>query len=140
MNESTGNILDDDKVIDTLETLKREAAEITKKLEETEVVVAEVEQITAQYMSLAQARSSTFFIPEQLSTVNHFYQFSLRFFLDTFDHALHHNPHLQRIMDYQEHLDIPVNDLFLTIFKWTSRTLPHRDHILLKLAALMVKQ
>jgi dynein heavy chain 1 len=38
LNESTGNILDDDKVIDTLETLKREAAEITHKVEETDLV------------------------------------------------------------------------------------------------------
>jgi len=38
LNESTGNVLDDDKVIDTLETLKREAADITKKVEETDVI------------------------------------------------------------------------------------------------------
>ena len=79
LNESSGNILDDDKVIETLETLKREAAEITKKVEETDVIMQKVDQVTAQYLPLAQACSSTFFILEHLSNINHFYQFSLRF-------------------------------------------------------------
>lgn len=139
LNESTGNILDDDKVIDTLETLKREAAEITKKVEETDVIMQEVDEVTAQYLPLAQACSSTFFILEQLSTINHFYQFSLRFFLDIFDHVLHHNPHLKGITDYQKRLDILVNDLFLTIFKRTSRALLHRDHILLAVLLAQIK-
>ena len=44
-NESTGNILDDDKVIDTLETRKRDAADITSKVDDTVVVMREVEQV-----------------------------------------------------------------------------------------------
>ena len=88
LNESSGNILDDDKVIDTLETLKREAAEITRKVEETDVIMKEVETVTAEYLPLAHACSAVFFILEQLNLVNHFYQFSLRFFLDIFDYVL----------------------------------------------------
>jgi len=139
LNESSGNILDDDKVIDTLETLKREAAEITKKVEETDVIMQEVDQVTAQYLPLAQACSSTFFILEHLSTINHFYQFSLRFFLDIFDHVLHHNPHLKGVMDYQKRLDILINDLFLIIFKRTSRALLHRNHVLLTVVLAQIK-
>ncbi len=75
LNESSGNILDDDKVIDTLETLKREAADITRKVEETDIVMKEVEQVTAEYLPLAQACSSVFFVLEQLSIVNHFINF-----------------------------------------------------------------
>ncbi|KAG2370226.1 dynein heavy chain protein 1 [Suillus spraguei] len=85
LNEST--------VISTLETLKREAADITHKVEETDIVMKEVEQ----------ACSSVFFILEQLNLVNHFYQFSLRFFLDIFDY------------------NILLNDLALL----------HRDHVML---------
>ena len=87
LNESNGGILDDDEVIDTLETLKREAAEITRAVEETDVVMREVEQVTAEYHryhSLAPACSSVFFVTEHLSLVNRFYQFSLRFFFDMF--------------------------------------------------------
>ncbi|KAG6914356.1 hypothetical protein DXG01_000842, partial [Tephrocybe rancida] len=116
LNESTGNILDDDKIIDTLETLKREVAEITHKVEETDVVMREVEQVTAEYLPLAQACSSVFFVLEQL--VNHFHQFSLHFFLDIFDYVLHHNPNLNNR---------------------TSRALLHRDNVMLAVLLSQVR-
>ncbi|THH28428.1 hypothetical protein EUX98_g5757 [Antrodiella citrinella] len=139
LNESTGNILDDDKVIDTLETLKREAAEITRKVEETDLVMKEVEQVTAEYLPLAQACSAVFFILEQLNLVNHFYQFSLRFFLDIFDYVLHHNPNLKSISDQNRRREILLNDLFLTVYKRTSRALLHRDHVMLAVLLAQVK-
>ncbi|KAJ8521794.1 hypothetical protein ONZ45_g1564 [Pleurotus djamor] len=139
LNDSTGNILDDDKVIDTLETLKREAAEITNKVEETEVVMKEVEQVTAEYLPLAQACSSVFFVLEQLNLINHFYQFSLHFFLDIFDYVLHHNPNLKNISDYGQRRDILLNDLFLVLYRRTSRALLHRDQVMLAVLLAQVK-
>ncbi|QRW00298.1 cytoplasmic dynein 1 heavy chain 1 [Ceratobasidium sp. AG-Ba] len=139
LNESTGNILDDDKVIDTLETLKKEAAEITRKVEETDVVMREVEQVTAEYLPLAQACSAVFFVLEQLNLVNYFYQFSLRFFLDIFDHVLHNNPNLAKVTDHQRRLEILTEDLFLMVYKRTSRALLHRDHIVLAVLLAQIK-
>ncbi|KAJ7071380.1 dynein heavy chain protein 1 [Mycena amicta] len=139
LNESSGNILDDDKVIDTLETLKREAAEITHKVEETDVVIREVEQVTAEYMPLAQACSAVFFVLEQLNLVNHFYQFSLRFFLDIFDYILHHNPNLKNVTDYGRRRAILLNDLFLVVYRRTSRALLYRDHVMLAVLLAQVK-
>ncbi|PFH54718.1 hypothetical protein AMATHDRAFT_72478 [Amanita thiersii Skay4041] len=139
LNESTGNILDDDKVIDTLETLKREAAEITRKVEETDVVMKEVEQVTSEYLPIAQACSSVFFILEQLNLVNHFYQFSLQFFLDIFDYVLHHNPNLKNVTDYSSRRDILLNDLFLVAYKRTSRALLYQDHLMLAVLLSQVK-
>ncbi|KAH8120470.1 dynein heavy chain protein 1 [Phellopilus nigrolimitatus] len=139
LNESTGNILDDDKVINTLETLKKEAADITRKVEETDVVMREVEQVTAEYLPIAQACSSVFFILEQLNLVNHFYQFSLSFFLDIFDYILHHNPNLQNVSDYARRRQILFDDLFLVVFKRTSRALLHQDHVMLAMLLAQVK-
>lgn len=139
LNESSGNILDDDKVINTLETLKREAAEITRKVEETDIVMKEVEEVTAEYLPLAQACSAVFFILEQLNLVNHFYQFSLRFFLDIFDYVLLHNPNLAGITDYVKRREILINDLFLVVYKRTSRALLHRDHVMLAVLLAQVK-
>ncbi|KAH8834765.1 dynein heavy chain protein 1 [Flagelloscypha sp. PMI_526] len=139
LNESTGNILDDDKVIDTLETLKREAAEITSKVEETDVVMQEVEQVTAEYLPLAQACSSVYFVLEQLNLVNHFYQFSLRFFLDIFDYVIHHNPNLKGVTDYARRREILANDLFLVVYQRTSRALLYRDHLMLAVLLSQVK-
>ena len=139
LNESSGNILDDDKVIDTLETLKREAAEITRKVEETDVVMKEVEEVTGEYIPLAQACSSIFFIMEQLNLVNHFYQFSLRFFLDIFDYVLHQNPNLKNIRDSNRRREILLNDLFLVVYQRTSRALLHHDHVMLAVLLAQTK-
>lgn len=139
LNDSTGNILDDDNVIKTLENLKREAGEIMKKAEATEVVMAEVEKVTAEYLPLAQACSSIFFVLEQLSAVNHFYQFSLRFFLDIFDYVLLYNPNLAKVSAPHERLQILMADLFLHAFKRTSRALLHKDHPLLAVLLAQIK-
>ncbi|MBW0465869.1 hypothetical protein O181_005584 [Austropuccinia psidii MF-1] len=139
LSESTGNILDDDKVIDTLETLKREAADVGKKVEETDLVMQEIEQVTSEYLPLAQASSSIFFVLEQLNVLHHFYQFSLRFFLDIFEFVLLSNPNLVGIEDPKQRLSILLNDLFIVTFKRTSRALVHRDHLMLAMLLAQVK-
>lgn len=139
LNESTGNILDDDKVIETLETLKKEAAEITRKVEETDVIMREVEQVTAEYLPLAQACSAIYFVLEQLNLINHFYQFSLRAFLDIFDYVLHRNPNLKGVKDPEERLKILLRDLFLVVYKRTSRALLHSDHVLLAVLLAQIR-
>ncbi|GAA5850789.1 hypothetical protein JCM8547_009091 [Rhodosporidiobolus lusitaniae] len=139
LNESQGNILDDDKVIETLETLKREAADVTRKVEETDTIMAEVEEVTNEYLPLAQACSSVFFVLEELHLLHHFYQFSLRFFLDIFDFVLLRNPSLQGVTDPQQRLRILVDDLFLHTFKRTSRALLHSDHLTLAVLLAQVK-
>ncbi|KAJ1022342.1 hypothetical protein NDA13_005252 [Ustilago tritici] len=139
LNQSEGNILDDDKVIDTLETLKKEAAEVTSKVEETDAIMQEVDQVTAEYVPLAKACSSVFFVLDQLHLISHFYQFSLRFFLDIFDFVLRRNPHLNGVTDPKQRLDILMRDLFLVVFQRTSKALAHQDHVLLAMLLAQIK-
>ena len=131
LNESRGNILDDDVVIETLETLKKEAAEISKKMAETDGVMGDVEKITLQYSSIARACSSVFSVLEQLHHLNHFYQFSLHYFVDIFDLVLHRNPHLEVNRDTTTRGDIILKDLFVNTFKRTSLSLLQKDRITL---------
>lgn len=133
LNESRGNILDDDVVIETLETLKKEAGEISGKMVETEGVMAEVEAITLQYNTIARACSAVFAVLEQLHHLNHFYQFSLQYFVDIFGTVLHHNPRLQADMDHSVRGDIILHDLFATTFQRTSLSLLQKDRIVLGL-------
>lgn len=69
LNEVKGRILDDDTIITTLENLKKEAAEVTRKVEETDIVMQEVESVSQQYLSLASACSSIYFTMEALNQV-----------------------------------------------------------------------
>ncbi|TIC37063.1 hypothetical protein E3Q09_01001 [Wallemia mellicola] len=139
LNQSTGNILDDDKVIETLETLKKEAADVTLQVKDTDTTMAEVDQVTSDYQPLASACSSVFFVMDQLNLINHFYQFSLKFFLDIFDYIIRQNPNLNEVMDYKDRLNILTNDLFLVTFQRTSRSLLHVDHVMLAVLLAQVK-
>ncbi|KAF9140779.1 hypothetical protein BGX30_005985 [Mortierella sp. GBA39] len=139
LNESKGNILDDDKVIGTLETLKREAADVTRKVEETDGVMQDVEQTTAIYTPLAHSCSSIFFVMEQLNRLHHFYQFSLDFFSDIFNFVLHDNPALNGIKDHGQRLDILTRDLFSVSYRRASRALLHDDHITFAMLLTQIK-
>jgi len=137
LNESRGNILDDDNVIQTLETLKKEAAVITKKVAETEGVMVEVERITHGYSQIANACSAIFALLEQLHHLNHAYRFSLQYFLDIFNFVLHHNHHLTNKTDYQERSEIILKDIFVETYRRTSLSLLQKDRI--TLAMLLVR-
>lgn len=131
LNESRGNILDDDNVIETLETLKTEAAEISNKMNNTEGVMAEVEESTLQYNVIARSCSAVFAVLEQLHYLNHFYQFSLQYFLDIFHSVLQNNPNLANETNHNVRRDTIVKDLFVTTFKRTALGLLQKDRITL---------
>ncbi|WVQ93134.1 hypothetical protein IAU59_000198 [Kwoniella sp. CBS 9459] len=139
LNDSSGSILDDDKVIETLEVLKREAAEVTRKVEDTDVVMRQVEAVTTEYLPLAQACSGIYFTLEQLASINHFYQFSLDYFLEIFDYILLQNPNLKGITDLQARKAILLRDLFLTAFQRTSRSLLHTDYLVFAISLAKLK-
>lgn len=133
LNEAKGRILDDDNVISTLEKLKDEAAEISKKVEETDKVIAEVDAVSQQYMPLSQACSSIYFTLEGLNQVHFLYQYSLQFFLDIYSDVLIKNPHLNGITDPNARLSQITKDLFETVFRRVTRGMLHEDWIVFSL-------
>ncbi|KAJ3071427.1 hypothetical protein HDU98_005356 [Podochytrium sp. JEL0797] len=139
LNESRGNILDDDNIMATLETLKQEAAEITKKVEDTDIILQEVEEVTATYTPLAQSCSSIFFALEQLSQLHYFYQFSLDFFNQIFLFVLHSNPALQGVADYNHRLSIIVKDLFTVSYTRAAKALLHDDQVIFSVLLSQIK-
>ncbi|KAI9731342.1 MAG: hypothetical protein M1834_005245 [Cirrosporium novae-zelandiae] len=129
LNASRGNILDDDKVIETLETLKKEAAEVSKKMTETEGVMTEVENITAQYAKIAKSCSAVFAVFEQLHHINHFYQFSLQYFTNIFNAVLHENKRLRAETNHTARMNIILQDLFVLAYQRTALSLLQKDRI-----------
>jgi dynein heavy chain 1 len=129
LNEAKGRILDDDSIITHLETLKHEAEEIAKRVEETDVTMAEVESTSQQYIPLAQSCSSIYFTLESLNQVHFLYQFSLQFFLDIFSCVLSDNKHLNDITNYASRLSIISSDLFQVTFNRVSRGMLHQDYV-----------
>ncbi|XP_072172912.1 cytoplasmic dynein 1 heavy chain 1-like [Diadema setosum] len=130
LNDAKGRILDSDSIITTLETLKKEAAEVTRKVEETDEIMAEVETVSQQYLSLAQSCSSIYFTLEALNLVHFLYQYSLQFFLEIFQTVLYDNPRLVGVTEYSARLSIIIKDLFQISYNRVARGMLHQDHII----------
>lgn len=129
LNESQGNILDNDAVIDTLETVKAEVAVITTKVAETEGVMVEVEKITTQYRVVASSCSAIFAVLEQLKHINNFYQFSLQFFVEVFDCVLDTTRKSLETTDAKTRVAQIVKSLFVETYHRTSLALLQKDQI-----------
>ncbi|KAL0969613.1 hypothetical protein UPYG_G00229830 [Umbra pygmaea] len=129
LNEVKGRILDDDTIITTLENLKKEAAEVTRKVEETDIVMAEVETVSQQYLSLSSACSSIYFTMEALNQMHFLYQYSLHFFLDIYHTVLYENANLRNVSDHTQRLNLITKDLFQGAFNRVARGMCNQDHI-----------
>ncbi|XP_074602445.1 dynein heavy chain, cytoplasmic isoform X2 [Brevipalpus obovatus] len=133
LNDAKGRILDDDNVISTLEKLKNEAADIFRKVEETDKVMAEVDAVSQQYMPLSHACSSIYFTLEGLNQVHFLYQYSLQFFLDIYSDVLLRNAHLDGVNDPNVRLSIVTKDLFENVYRRVTRGMLHDDWIVFAL-------
>ncbi|XP_078590507.1 cytoplasmic dynein 1 heavy chain 1-like isoform X1 [Branchiostoma floridae x Branchiostoma japonicum] len=137
LNDVKGKILDDDRIITHLETLKKEAAEITRKVEETDAVMAEVDRVSQQYHPLAAACSSIYFTMDSTHQIHFLYQYSLQFFLDIYHAVLYENSHLQGVTDYMARLNVIIKDLFQESFKRVARGMLFKDRV--TFAVLLVR-
>ena len=128
LNRSKGNILDDDVVIQTLETLKDEAAVITSKAAETAGVMTDVNNIMATYDIIARSCSAIFAVLEQMYHVHQFYQFSLQYFLNIFEAVLA-TARGSSERDPKVRIDSIVRHLFIRTYHETSASLLQRDRL-----------
>ncbi|XP_047532350.1 dynein heavy chain, cytoplasmic isoform X1 [Vanessa atalanta] len=128
LNDAKGKILDDDSVIATLETLKKEADDIGQKVEETDKVIGEIETVSQQYLPLSQACSSIYFTMESLHQVHFLYQYSLKMFLDIFSTVLV-CPRLAGVSDYTARLMIITEELFTAVYERVARGMLHTDRL-----------
>ena len=83
-----GNILDDDSIMVSLETLKKDASEVAEQVANTAQIMASVDSVTTFYQPFAVAASRMYFTLERMPDVHFLYQTSLATFLDTVDGVL----------------------------------------------------
>lgn len=139
------------RIITQLESLKKEAAEVERKVEETDTVMEEVERVSQQYLPLSTACSSMYFTIESLNQarpaldwchhylfhflcaqVHFLYQYSLLFFLNIFESVISRgNPNLRGVSDHMKRLSIINTDMFQVGYKPHPLTTP--THLLWKL-------
>jgi dynein heavy chain len=81
---STGNILDDTKLIDTLAISKATTEEIMEAMKEADIAEKEIDATRTKYVPVAVRGSILFFCISDLSLVDPMYQYSLAWFKNLF--------------------------------------------------------
>ena len=85
---STGDILDNQELIETLTATKAKSADIAHSLEESAKASGELDNQRDVYRPFAAAGSRLFFLVRGLQSTNHMYQFSLQSFTNLFEATL----------------------------------------------------
>ncbi len=124
-----GNILDDDRVLRVLETLKAEAAEVGKDVASTQEVMAELKATSDVYEPLALAVTQIYFLLERLAEVHFLYQFPIQYLLSILGHVIATHPPPKAAAKPQERLDTLKTAFFAEVCRRVSKGLLQEDQL-----------
>lgn len=85
---STGNMLDNTELIQTLEDTKEKACEVSEKLALGAVTAHDIDKLRDGYRPAAKRGAILFFVLSDLASINSMYQYSLSTYLSVFEHSL----------------------------------------------------
>jgi len=135
-----GSILEDDKVIATLEKLKKESAEIQEQVAQTDLVMAEIEETCNLYSPGGLIAAKIFFLLETLGVMNTLYRYSLSFFFDIFGLSYKDCAALQELKDdYPKRLSIIIHQLFVIAYQKVSPGMQEADILVYALQLAKIK-
>ncbi|CAH8518373.1 unnamed protein product [Schistosoma turkestanicum] len=86
---SSGNMLDNVELVNTLEETKLKATEVTEKLEMGAKTAIDIDRLRDGYRPAAKRGAILFFVLSDMSSINSMYQYSLTAYLDVFQITLH---------------------------------------------------
>jgi len=87
---SSGNMLDNMELIQTLDDTKAKAGEVAEKLKLGEQTVAEIERNRDAYRPAAKRGAILFFVLAEMASINSMYQYSLAAYLEVSTHTRTH--------------------------------------------------
>ncbi|XP_044040597.1 dynein axonemal heavy chain 2-like isoform X2 [Siniperca chuatsi] len=85
LNEATGSLLDDVQLVNTLQTSKFTATEVSEQLESSEQTEIKIDSAREAYRPCAQRASILFFILNDMGRIDPMYQFSLDAYINLFN-------------------------------------------------------
>ena len=115
LSNSTGNILDDHKLIETLANSKVKSSEITAKVQEAERTEEQIDISRNMYKPVAFRGAVLYFCISDLATIDPMYQYSLQWFKNLFVQAI-------RLAEQSDDIATRIGNLndFFTYYVYTN--------------------
>ncbi|ERE69395.1 dynein heavy chain 6, axonemal-like protein [Cricetulus griseus] len=127
LNEATGSLLDDVQLVNTLQTSKITASEVTEQLETSETTEINIDLAREAYRPCAQRASVLFFVLNDMGRIDPMYQFSLDAYIGLFVLSIDKSHRSTKLEDRIEYL----NDYHTyAVYRYTCRTLFERHKLL----------
>nr|XP_026486610.1 dynein beta chain, ciliary [Vanessa tameamea] len=127
LSSAGANILGDTALIENLETTKKTAADIEKKVSEAKVTSHQIDQAREFYRPAAARASLLYFILNDLNTINPIYQFSLKAFSVVFQKAISKADPAEEVSQRIKNL---IDCITYSVFQYTSRGLFECDKLI----------
>ncbi|PZC80020.1 hypothetical protein B5X24_HaOG215489 [Helicoverpa armigera] len=123
---STGNILDDEELIETLNESKETSEIINARLEETEATEISISAAREKYRTVATRGAVLYFAVAQLADIDPMYQFSLKYFNQIFNQVIEKS---EKCDVLETRLDILRREITLSVYRNVSRGLFERHKL-----------
>lgn len=129
LSESTGNILEDVALIDTLQQSKEKSDEIKVALEQSEILMKKIDDTRETYRGCGKQAAILYFVLNDLNKIDPMYQFSLDWYKALFMRSIEES----REHMFQDRIKSITKYHTLQVYKQACRSLFEKDKLLLSM-------
>ena len=129
LSASSGNILDDETLINTLAASKITSVNVTERMVDAEQVVQTITTVREEYRVVAQRASILFFTIADMSRVDTMYSYSLMYFVSLYRQRIQETDRCEG-QELRARLDVLLSDLNASVYTNMCRGLFEKDKLL----------